>query len=228
MADIAEQAKALIPHINMSSVTLVMISVIMIIVIGGIIGFFVYLIYMRKKFNKKILVWGKVGNVPKIVMRDTGAIVRIGNAGDMMLITRKSNKALPPPTIQAEDNSYWYAIRGDDEWINIGLDDIDIISKKMKIQFTDREMRLARLALLKNLEQQFKKVTFWDKYGGIIVFTSMVIIICVFQYLLFDKYTKVSTALGTAIEASGKLLEHADKIIGTLDRLCSTGGIRPV
>ena len=137
MADILESAKGILPDISMAQVGTfafwAMIFVLFLIIVGGAVGWWVYSYIQKKKFNKNLIVWQDVDGHPKIVKRDKACENKIGTGGDTVFYAKKEKKILPRPNKQTGDNTYWYYIRADGTWINIGLEDIDLSMRKAKI-----------------------------------------------------------------------------------------------
>jgi len=223
---ITDQVKGYIPEISTSQITNVFILVFVIGIIGAILGFISYTVYMKKKFNKNIVVFEKVGKTIEPTRKDTACIMPWGEGGDTIFFSRKSQKYLPTPRIQTGRNTYWYFIREDGEWINFGVEDIDEHMRELKAHFLDKEMRYARTAIQKNLRDRFQKISFWEKYGGLIVWTVLILVTGVAMWLIFDKWLEVSNALVDAVKAAKEVVESAKQILGVIDSMKGTGGIR--
>ena len=137
------------------------------ILIAGVVGVIVYLIIREWKFNKKIIVFEKVNGKPEITKRDKAMEVKLGEGGDTVFYLKKAKKHIPLPSIQTGRNIYWFGVREDGEWINIGMDDIDLAMRKIKARFVDKEMRYARVALQRNLKERYQKSSFLSVYGEV-------------------------------------------------------------
>lgn len=178
---------------------------------------------MRKLFYKKIIIFEKVGGQIQVTKRDVGRDIRLGEAGDYIIYTRHFKKFLPPAEIQTGPNTFWYYIREDGEWINIGISDIDVQMKKAKAHFLDKEMRFARTGMQKNLRERLNKPGFWSKYGAMIMWTVYLAIVGIMTYLLFDKWIELAGTVQSMLETQRELIEASRDILQALDNIKSGG-----
>ena len=84
-------------------------------------------------------------------------------------------------------NEYWFYEREDGEWINFQLADFDEEMKTAGCYFVDEDMRLQRLGIHKNLRDRLQKVTFWQKYGGMIMSIAFILVVTICFVVLFNK-----------------------------------------
>jgi len=230
MADISSWREYLpsvssIKNIGISTfniITYVLIFLILFLIIGIIL----YFIIRRMKYKNNIIIWEKVGGNWEITGRDKAMEKKYGMAGDTVFFTLKRKKVLPRPVIQTGRRIYWYAIREDGEWINIGMEDIDMNMKKARIHYLHPEVRYSRTALQKGLRSEFEeKKGIIEKYGHIIIPFAALIIILFFLWFLSDKLLSLAEKLGTMIDTSGKVMEKADAVLSKLNQVCSGSGI---
>lgn len=160
---------------------------IVVIIVMGMLGYLIYLNLQKRKFNKKVVLFRKVGGKIIKVGEDLAAFERIGVGGDFWCKVRKLKKIVPRPRIQMDNNTFWFYEREDGEWINIGLEDIDLRMKEFSAYFVDEDMRLQRLGIQKNLQQRLQKLTFFEKYGAMLIFGFFVLIVTVCLILLFQR-----------------------------------------
>lgn len=166
--------------------TVLLIVLGMVLVAGAVIGLIVWL-SNTLKYNKKLKLFRKVGNEIVPVLDDKGWFARVGTAGDYWCKVKKMKKTLPRPRKQMAKNEYWFYERNDGEWINFSLKDFDEDMQKAGAYFVDEDMRLQRLGIQKNLENRFQKVTFWQKYGGMIMNVVFLVIVVVMLVVLFKE-----------------------------------------
>lgn len=160
----------------------------MFIVLIGI-GLAVLTIYVLNliKYNKKIKLFRRVGNQIIPVLQDRGMFARVGNAGDYWCQLKRFKKILPRPRIQMGKNEFWFYEREDGEWINFSLADFDSQMRKANAYYVDEDMRLQRLGIQKNLRDRFQKVTFWQRYGGMIISIIYILVVTICFVVLFQK-----------------------------------------
>lgn len=194
-----------------------------IVILGLFLAVFAIWLINFIKFNKKIVVFRKVGNAIVPTLRDKAQFARVGNAGDYWCQLRKFKKILPRPRIQMEKNTFWYYERDDGEWINFSLKDFDSEMKKVGCYYVDEDMRLQRLGIQKNLRERFQKVTFWQRYGGMIISILFVLIVAISFIALFKS---MEGAWTTAGDMAGAVKEMAIEVRNL--RIASGSGALPI
>lgn len=196
--------------------------VIVFIIIGAMtVAIVLYII--NKKYNKKIIIFEKVGGRFVPTRKDRGMEVKFSTAGDSITYLRKHKKYIPNPTLQTGNREYWYFIREDDEWINFEPADLDEESKKVGARFLDKEMRFARTAIQKGLKDRYESQSAWQKYGIYIMSFGYVALIGVMVWLLFDKWVDLANATVNAVDTAAIVLENVDRILANMDNICSGG-----
>ncbi len=190
MADeISNYLAGVTPNISKDQILSGGATILIIVMVAGVLGYMTFWLIKYLRFNKKIVLFRKVGNKIMPVLRDKAMFERVGTGGDFWCRMRRFKKILPRPSIQTEKNTFWFFEREDGEWINFSLGDWDKQMKEAKIEYIDEDMRLQRLGIQKNLLARFQKITFWDKYGGTIMFLGFVVIVTVCLVVLFQKMT---------------------------------------
>ncbi len=190
-------------------------------------GVITFIIMRNKKFNKVILLYENINGRFEPTMKLKAMNINIGDAGDQVLYISKIKKYIPTPSIQTGRNIYYFCIREDGEWFNFGVEDINEKFREMNAWFLDKEMRHTRTALQKNLKERFQKLTFLEKYGGLMVWTALVAIIGVSVFLWFDKMIELTGSVDTVVKASAKVVESSEKLISKLSNVCTGSGIQP-
>jgi len=209
-------------------ITLFILFVIFALVAG--VGLFFWLRWL--KFNKKIVIWEKVGNNWEIVGRDNAMELKYNKMGDTVFFLRKRRKYLPRPEIQTGRKTYWFAIREDGEWINIGMKDINLEMKEAGVKYLHPGMAYARSGLYRVMRDSYDKPKFLEKYGVMLINIAAIAIILVFVYLIVDKILqaqdKAMQTQGMVNEGSQKTLDMANKVLAALDNIQSNSGMKPV
>jgi len=198
-------------NIGMGTIASVFIWIFVSIFFVGIICGIVIFIYLRKSYNQKVWIFSLIGNVPSFKSQDTGKFFRVGFAGDKLFKLRKLKKVLPPPTIQMGIRLWWYWEREDGELINFSLKDLDKEFKKVGAYYVDTDMRMQRLGIQKNLEQRFKKESWFSKYGSTIAGVIFVILVTVSLVVLFSKLVDVSTSIDHMATSVGNMAEKVEE-----------------
>jgi len=231
MVDIFESAKGLIPTrgegISGASIVNLVSMVVMLIILLVVLGIVVYFVYRRTRFNKRIIIFEKIGARYEPTKRDRATEVKIGTAGDTIFYTQKTKKYLPNPSIQTGRRTYWYAIREDGEWINVGMEDIDFAMRQVKARFLDKEMRYARTQIQRGLKERYDKQSFWERYGVLVMNIIYIMVLGVMMWLLFDKWVELAQVTNAGVETAGRVLEKVEKLMVAIENLCGGSGIRP-
>jgi len=219
-----------IPDINIDvgSITGIITWGLFLLILGVIAGFIIYYILVISRYNKKVLVLGKVGNRVEIIGEDKGMEMKLGRTGDTIFHLRKYKKYLPRPKIQVGRKLYWYFIREDGEWINIGIGNIDEQMRQAGVEYVDEDMRYARDSLLKFMKESYDKPSFLEKYGGLIAYSGLILVTAVGFWFIIDKMMDIVTQFGQQIELANDLSVTQNEILKSLDNICSGGsGLRP-
>ena len=203
----------------------IFIVLIGLVIIGSILAVIAYFIVMKIKYKYKVIIFEKINGRYEAARKDSAAETKFGEAGDMVLKLKKNKKILPMPTLQMGRRTYWFAIREDGEWINIGIQDLDEKSKEVGVEFLDKEMRYARTQIQRGLKDRYDQVGFWGKYGQMIMTIAFVTIIGIMTYLLFDKYIELAGKVGSMLEQAIEVGELQRSILSGLDNVCSGSGI---
>lgn len=202
-----------------NAITLLIIAVLILIIVIALVIGIIYLL----RFNKKIIMFTDVNGKPEIVGRTRGTFITIKETGDTVLYLRRPRKYLPTPRIQTGRNTYWYFIREDQEWINIGLGDINEQFREIGARFLDTEMRYARTALQAKIKERYEKPGFWATYGTLIVNFGAIAIIMIFLWLIVDQLIDLAGTVNSAVDAAADVMEETKRILGSLDSIQSGG-----
>jgi len=221
---IGETISGFLPEISGSGLMSIIIWVCVALLVAGGVIYGYYRWSLNKNYNKKIKVFTKVGNEIVPIMDLKGAFTRVGNAGDFWLTVKGGiKKTLPRPRKQMANNEYWYLIREDGEWVNFSLRDFDDDMKKTGAYFVDEDMRLQRLGIQKNLDNRFNKVSFWEKYGGMLMNLMYMVVTVVLLVVLF-KEMKDNWSAGHEMAVAVK--EMAEQVSNM--RKQTLGGMQPI
>lgn len=200
----------------------------LVLVLVGVISTIIILFILNKRYNKKIIIFEKIGGNFVPVRQDKGMEIKFSTAGDTITYLKKHKKYLPNPSIQTGNREYWYFIRQDDEWINFGLEDLDEQSRKVGARFLDKEMRYARTSIQKGLKDRYESQNAWQKYGIYILSFGYVALIGVMVWLLFDKWVDLAGTTAGAVDTAGIVLDRVDQILSSMNNICQGGsGFKP-
>ena len=130
---VGDIASGLVPSIvNFGSTGLNFFAwLIIIIVISGMIGLFVFFFIRARKFNKTIVIFEEINGHFQKTRTDRAMEMKFSTAGDTIFYLMKSRKYLPNPSYQTGNRVYWFFIRSDGEWINFSLENLNEASHKV-------------------------------------------------------------------------------------------------
>lgn len=202
----------------------VLTIIILCLIIFTILGVLTYLFLQKLKYKHRIVIWEKIGNHWERTGYDRAMEMKFGIAGDTVFVLRKRKKYLPRPETQTGRREFWFAIREDGEWINIGMEDIDLAQKQAHVNFLHPEVRYARTSMQKAMREEYIKPKFMEKYGHIIIPFAGFALIGIFLWLMMDKFLTLAGTLNGIVEKLPPLLERADTIIANLARISSGSG----
>lgn len=203
-------------------------ALIVIVFISVLLGLGLFFFIRNKQFSSKVVIFEKVSGRFEPTKKDRARFIPIGKGGDTVFLLKKFRKVLPNPEIQTGRNTYWYAIREDGEWINIGIEDIDTKARLMGARFLDKEMRYARTSLQAGIKERYEKSNWFKEHASLIVNIAAIVIIMVFLWLIVDKLIDLSSSVSSAVDAARAVLEETKNILGSLDNLQGGSGIRQV
>jgi len=192
------------------------------VIIMGIISYFVYMVAI---YNRKIVVFEKIGGRIEPVSKDKARIIRISDSGDTVFYCLKSRKYLPNPTIQMGRRVFWYYVREDGEWINIGLENIDKEMRRAKVHYVDRDMRYSRVALQKNIQKRYNKESWLVRNSQTIIAFSFLALLIFGSWLIMDKYGDFTNSFGTASEQMAEVAESLKDYVGMMDKMQGGSGL---
>lgn len=199
-----------------------------IIVIMGIVGSVViWLGYMKKIYNKEIIIFENIaGQGYQKTGRDMARVVKVGDGGEEILFLRKLKVYRTAYGRKMGKNSYWFAVGQDGYWYNVLLGDLDAKMGMLDIEPIDRDMRYMHVAIRKNIQERYRKVGFMEKYGAVVISGIFLIIMIIAIWLLMSKAGDLIEQAAMTAETYRPLAESMKSIAGHLDNICGGSGIR--
>lgn len=209
---------------SIASTGLSMIIILLVLFLAVVLGAGIIIYYyFKKQYKYTINIFEEINGSFYPSRKDKARVKRIGVLGDEILYLQKSKKIVPMPQYQTGVNTFWFFIRGDGEWVNFKLKNLDEASKEAGAVFLDKEMRYARTQLSQINKDKFQKASFLEKYGGIIAYTLLILVTSIGFFLLIDKLVEVAGTINNAINSIPPILEELNRVLGSLDTI-KTGG----
>jgi len=214
-----------VPDINtalLSGSTLTWIAIFFMFVL--VVTISVYLIYMMRLYSRKIIVFENIsGQGFQPFYKDKARLIKIGDGGEEVLFLRKKKVYRTAYGRKMGKNTYWFAVGQDGYWYNVTLGDLDAKMGMLDIEPIDRDMRYMHVAIRKNIEKNYNRQKFMEKYGVVIMNSIFLLIMLAGLWLLIDKIAGLVRDLGPLIDASRLTSEKLANILGSLDNICSGG-----
>ena len=202
--------------------TITIILAIILIAIAIAIGIYVFLI--NKTFNKKIILFENVaGQGYQVTFKDRARLIKIGDGGEEILYLKKKKVYRTAYGKKMGKNTYWFAVGQDGYWYNILLGDLDAKMGMLDIEPIDRDMRYMHVAIRKNIAERYKKISFMEKYGTIMINGIFLIIMIVALWLLVDQIGELVGQATGAVSAAKEVIEPVKEVVSRIDTICSGG-----
>ena len=193
---------------GMGAVGKVLLLIFIVVLILGGIGALVWIWLERRKYKFSIPLYKRLGNIPTRVATYKAKIYPIGRAGDRLWVCRKIKKFIEPATLQSAPNEFMHWEREDGEWINFAMGDLDETQKRAGVKYIKQDMRSQRLATDRLLEQRLMKKTWWEKYGLIIGYVMVYLVITIALVVIFYQF--------------GEIVNQISGLISKLDTMITT------
>lgn len=210
-------------NFNMGALGTVMIWFAVIIILAIVTAVLSYIYVMNKKFNKKIVIFAKVNGVFQDVAKDNARVIKIGRGGDTAFLWKKAKAVRVTPNIQTGVNTFWYYQRKDGEYINFGLGDLDQNMREIGAKFSTKEMSYAKAGLQKLLKDAYDKQGFWQKYGGVVAFGILILLLGVAMWLNAAQTIKINAGLSQMTQEMAVVVEEVGRLLSNMDNVCGTG-----
>ena len=191
-------------------------ALIFFIVFACFVGGIAYYISSRKQYNKKIHMFEEIAGQAVPIGVDTAKEIILPNTSIRAIYLRKRKVYLPRPSIQTGKGHYWYFIRKDGEWNNIGLENLNT------------DMRMANASLKKLVEKNYKKLNWLKEYAPYIAIGVLILILGISAFLVLNQANKNLAGMNTVAEKNAEITAALENILVSMDNICAGSGIRSV
>ena len=203
-------------------------GLIIIIFIAIAVGLFTFFFAQKRAYSKRIIIWRNVGGSAQIVDEDKAREINLPNTSTRALQLKRNKFILPRPSIEVKKDLIFYFIRNDGEWLNIGIQDLDVALLKLNLRFDHSDMRMANASLKKLVEKNYRKLSFLKEYAPYIGFAVIILMISIGAFLFFREASVVVGGLAEAGKQLAEVIETEKEILQSLDNMLSTSGARTV
>lgn len=199
------------------------------LIVLGVVGWLTHYFVIGSKFNKKITVYENIagkGFIPTI--HDKARVVKVGDGGEEVLQLKKLKLYRNSYGSKIGKNHYAFAVGKDGYWYNFTFGDFDEKRREMGLVPVDKDMRMMHVAIRRNIKDRFEKVTFLQKYGGLLAYTALIAVTGIMMFLLFDKFLDITSSVNNAIQAATEVQKETARLISSLDAVTSNSGLKVV
>lgn len=225
MPTLTESATSLLPSVSASFYVNIIVGAIILVVVCCVIGLILWWYLVSRLFNKKVVIFEKVDDKFRPTKKDKAREIRLGTGGDTIFFIKKLKKYVPVPVLQTGDFAYWFYVREDRELINFDLEDLDEKCRLMGGHMVHMDMRLARASLQKQLKDRYSKAGWWSKYGGLVGYTLLILMLGIMFFLLMDKYLQITDRVIAAVKIGKEVAQLNKEILVAMDNVCSGSGV---
>ena len=192
-------------------------------------GFGMFMIYLKKLYNRKVVVFENIAGQGWVKSFDDSArLLKIGTGGEEILYLRKRKVYRTAYGKKMGKNTFWFAIGQDGYWYNFILGDLDAKMGMLDIEPIDRDMRYMHVAIRKNTQDRYLKTNFMEKYGTMLMLGIYMLGFFIGTWFLLDQLGEIATQLSSTIGEMEKVVKPMTEALGRVDSICSGGsGVRP-
>ena len=198
------------------------------IVIAIAVGVGSYLSANKRAYSKKIHIFGEISGNPAPLGEDLAREVTLPFTSVRAFYLKKGKLFLPRPSIQIGKDHFWYFIRDDGEWVNIGMSNLNEEMTKLNIKYDHTDIRMANAYLKKLVEKNYKKINWLKEYAPYIGFAILILMMGVSMFLVMGEAGKVVSGTAGNVENLEKITASLDRILSNMDKITVSSGIREV
>ena len=213
-----------IPDIGISMGTITLL--VAIVFFTAIIGVVIYVLFMMKLYNRKIVVFENVsGQGFQVVYKDSARLIKLGDGGEELLYLRKKKVHRTAYGRKMGKNTYWFAVGQDGYWYNVVLGDVDAKMGMLDIEPIDRDMRYMHVAVRKNITDRYRKEKWMDKYGSWVFGGITMLLLLGGMWFLIDKMAGIAESLQAAVQTGKAVMEASANVLSGLNNVCGGAGL---
>jgi len=229
--DVIQQGKKLFGGFKIGGMFDILGYVILVVVIIGVIAFFVQQYLKKKKFNKTITFFRRnpftgLLVADKNVKAMTTRLDSFGNLGYQLQKPYETKNLIPKLKYEAKPNVHYVEYCEDGKIVEItGFVDYDDERKSVKAKFSDQNTELGRSSMHQMNKERYEKSNFWKEHATLLVNIGAIVVIMVFLWLIADKLIDVTSSVSNIVTQAGKLQDAQSNIIDSLNRLLNSQGV---
>ena len=201
-------------------------GIIFLLIFGVLAGAITYYISKKKQYNKHIHIFEEIAGKAVPVGMDKAKEIVLPNTSIRAYFLQKKKVYLPRPSIQTGVGHYWFFIRKDGEWINVGIENLNTKMNELKIHFDHTDMRMANASLKKLIEKNYKKLNWLKEYAPYIAIGILVVLLGVATFVGTYNTNQAASTLASTAVTNEAVVTQLSNILNSMDNICTGSGIR--
>ena len=229
--DLLSQGKDLFGGVRVAGMFDILGYIVLVVVVIGVVAFFVQQKLKKKKFNKTIAFWRRNPQTGLLyhhlnIKAMTTRLDSFGNLGYLLQKPYETKNLIPKLKIEAKANNHYVEYCEDGKIVEFaGLGDYDDKRKLMNAKFSDTNTELARSSMHQMNKERYEKTNFWKENATMLVNIGAIVIIMVFLFLISKQLITITSSVSGIVTQSEKLLEAQSNILDSLSKLLNTQGV---
>ncbi len=203
-------------------------GLIFLIIVGIVVAGIVYYFANKKQYNKTIHIFEEIAGKAVPVRMDKAKEIVLQNTSIRAYYLQKGKVFLPRPSIQTGVGHYWFFIRKDGEWINVGLENLNTKLNELRIHYDHTDMRMANASLKKLIEKNYKKLNWLKEYAPYIAIGILVLMLGITAFLIINQAKPIASSFIAAADANELVAIKLAEVVTGMDNVCTGSGIRTV
>ena len=206
-----------------TTVLTVVTWVIILFILASATGITLWIVLQRRRYNNNLVIFDKINGRWIDVLRDKGRAIKFGNMGVKVMYFKKLKQYEPMPTIQSGHRKFYFKRRADGTLENFEMKDDESPEKKELIEM-NQAMLYHHTGINRGLEARYKKED-WKAYIPMAVGIGAIIIICLFVWLIMDKWMALSSATTAGVESINKMTDKQVSILTQINNMMERLGM---
>jgi len=212
------------PNFSNSGFGGIVTIVLAIVLITIIAGLGIWWWYMNRIYNRKIIIFENIaGQGYQPTGKDTARLIKIGDGGEELLFLRGRKVYRTAYGRKMGKNTYWFAVGQDGYWYNTLLGDLDTKMGMLDIEPIDRDMRYMHVAIRKNIQERYRKLSVGERYAPVIISIGLLLVFFIGNWFMITKTGDLINQAAKLIEAAKPIAESMQQVAAHMDTLCSGG-----
>lgn len=179
----------------------------------------------KRVYNKKIHIFEEIDEVPVPVGDDLAREIVLPGTSLRAFYLKSRGLYLPRPSRQTGKGHYWFIIRKDGEWTNVKPKSLSKSLQELELDFDHTDMRGQNAALKKLVADNYKKIKWWKEYAPYIAIGILVLLLGVSSFINLKQQGTLTSQNSQVADTNERVVDRFDKILVTIEKICSTSGV---